>query len=87
MRAITWGAILTDGRNQISDLDKVREKDLGKGRRTPEGLREWLLGNNAVIVEAKQFLSDYELVTSFMSGNITNAYQFRDEVTMHALTA
>ena len=60
--------------------------ELGRGVRTPEGLRGWILGKNDNSDGWKQCLTYYELSTVFGNSNITNAYEFRDAIRSQAAT-
>ena len=71
------GIVLTDIRNKIWDLDRVAPAELGKGYRTPECLRGWLLGKNDVPIADGQCLSDIDIIMELRASNVMNTYQFR----------
>ena len=53
--------------------------ELGEGGTIPDGICEWLLGRNGVLVEACQGLTDGELIKSFSTSDIFKNYRFREE--------
>ena len=80
------GAILTDIRNRIRDLDREAPAELCKVYRTPECLREWSLEMNDVLIEDGQFLTDIVLIKAVRSINIANTYQFRGGIIRQSMT-
>ena len=71
------GSILTDLRQLIGDLDRASPIEIGKGFRTPEGLWEWLLGKNGVLMDTGQCLTGGWLIRAFRASDILNTYQFK----------
>ena len=80
------GAILNGIRKKISDLGRAAAGELGKGYRTPEGLWEWLLERNDVIMDDEQGLKDGELIKALRAGNVMNHYQFKGEIISQTMT-
>ena len=55
------GIILANVRAQISKLDVIAPAELGGGVRNPEGIWEWLLCENEILVGG---IDDYQIVNS-----------------------
>ena len=80
------GAILTDIRKQIIDLDRVAPVELRNVYRNHEGLRGQFVEKNDVLMEAEQVLTDGELIKAFRACITLRNYQFKGAIIRQAAT-
>ena len=72
------GGYLNGYSEEICDLYRVDQEEIGRVCRTPGDLRGRLFGKNDVIMGDGQCLTDGELIKDFRASNISNSYQFRN---------
>ena len=49
-------------RRRIKNANRIPHAEMGEGGKNPEGIWEWLLGKNDVLMEAGRGLEDGELI-------------------------
>ena len=78
------GQVLAEIRSRIKNADRISKLELLGGGEKPDGIWEWLLGKNDVLMEACQGLVGGALINAFRSSDVFKNYRFREEIMRRA---
>ena len=72
------GQLLSEIRHRLRSLGKIAPVELGDGGKKPEGIWEWLLSKDGVLMEEGQGLTVGDVIKAFRTSGICKNYRFRE---------